>query len=264
MRFCFIPFLVFYSLALAAQSEPTVSNGWQVSFSFSPQLRRDVALRGLLQEIDSSIPVPPNRRLLPDTITIAGTERFFERLPNRVQAEATETDFWFGGQLSVHRRFGRNFDWATGLYFSNAGYNSRTDEAIQLQDLDNTNTNNSNFLYSVVEVEARKLGLNTNLSYHLFPEKRIHPYFGFGINALLHRQQTRFLGRLYTGSPEVLLPQAAGSDLPTVTTTTLDIDFMSTAGVLCRLTDRWLVGVDLTTRSNYGRGLIGGQIRYWL
>lgn len=196
-----------------------------------------------------------------DTLTISGQERVFQRAsPSNYPITPTDVNFRFGAQFRVHRHLGRGFQLAVGLHHDKAKYTTLNGE--QEQPIFSVNGEEIFVLYPVSRLEYSNVGVVAHIEYHLWPDRRIHPYFGMGISTLASKQKGEFLGRIYTGEPGVLIPEADPS--PVVESTTIDFDFTATGGVLYRIFPRWHLGLTAHSPIGRGSGTFGAQVRYAL
>lgn len=233
------------------------SRGWDVSVSFAPQFHRFVRVSGASEELSSETANGFRGGRL-DTVSINGTDRLFTSA-SRLKMKPTDMNFWFGGNLRLHRRFNRGFDIALGLYYSTANYTSRAAVG-GIVGANGSIQQNPVYLYPVDAQREQQGGLTIDGTYHLFAGNRLHPYFGMGISTLLERRKTTQIGRRYSRDGTEL-PPANIIDDRFLTQFIYEFDFYFTAGVLYSLSNRWSVGLDLTSRNGNGRGLVGFQLR---
>ncbi|TXF89943.1 hypothetical protein FUA23_08270 [Neolewinella aurantiaca] len=259
MRYLSLLICLLAGLSLHAQRENKSSNGWEISASFAPELSKRPLLNGVQFETDpNDIPVsqrPQNG--VYDTINIAGQDRIFSGdYVYGQKSSPADSDFWFGATITAHRRIGTNFDFSAGMFFNQAGYTTGVDDEIIQGGIVNTS---APILFNLEEVELRSVGLTLRGNYHLLPERRLHPYFGMGINVYhTHRNQRPF-GRAYIGETVEILPLS--TPVPDLTNSQINLDFVATAGLLFRISDAWSVGLNVTSTPVLGPGLVGMQIR---
>lgn len=243
---------------LNAQSDDKPKNGWEISASFAPDLRQRTQLSGVRIETDpNDIPIAQRPRQGFDTINIAGQDRIFS-LGNsfNFDSKPVDSDFWFGASVNAHRRIGLNFDFSAGLFFSQSNYTTGVDDEVTERSIVNTS---SPIIFNLEEVSQRTFGLTVRGHYHLFPEKRLHPYFGMGVNVYRNLRDRLNTGQIYLGESAVILPLT--SPPAAVSSDRVDFDFVATAGLLFRVSETWSVGLDITNRLVNGPGLIGLQVR---
>ena len=245
------------SLTLSAQHNENAQNSWEISTSFSPSLNKRPFLNGVRLETNPD-DVPLSQRLNAfDTINIAGQDRIFNRRQSfGFQAEPTSSNFWFGASVTAHRRLGRGFDISAGLFYNQAEYTTGEEDEVLQRGIVNTR---SNFLYNLETVQQNAVGLTVRGNYHLFPEARLHPYFGMGVNVYNFQRNRTFRGRAYLGEQVVVL-QNTTEPIETANSY-VSLDFVATAGLLLRINNNWSAGVDFTSRPVNGPGVVGLQVR---
>ncbi len=256
MRFNLFLCCLLAALPLFAQTDNKLGGRWEISANFAPDLRKRVELSGLRFEINpSNIPVSQQPR--GDTLLINGQQRVFDRTnAGGIKTRPTEADFWFGATLRAHRRFKRGFDISVGLYFSRAAYtNQLQDELFRKND----SPSRSAYIYSTEKARYQHTGISLAGTYHLFEQKRLHPYLGLGLNALLNTSERELLGRVYVGESDP--EQFSVTSTDPVENILLDIDFTAIAGVLYQLNDHWSVGIEYSTIDALGPGGFGAQVR---
>lgn len=243
----------------AQRSENSTPGKWQFSLSLSLSTDQDAFVSGIRLEVDPA-DFPAAQRPRPDTISVFGENRLFLR-PSGASYPITPSDlkFRFGAQVKVHRQIGRGFQLAVGLHYDRDG--STTLNAELETGLLQTDGSRIEVLYPVRRIETDQFGLVTNFEYHLFQERRFHPYVGIGVSTLVEQSSVQDFGSVYTGQPGRILDRrvAAPAD-----NTLFELDFFITSGILFRVTDHWLIGATAGSRIGTGSGTFGAQVRYEL
>ncbi|MEM6769593.1 MAG: hypothetical protein AAF597_03320, partial [Bacteroidota bacterium] len=268
---CFMRVLLLLTLSLAVSSLSAQSHKkldklfggwapskWEVSLTFSHRTNQQVSIFGRTEVNPRDIPISMQSIL--DTISIAGTERVFRTsVPGEINIDASDPNFWFGAQFRAHRSLGRNFQLAVGLHYDQLSYSTRDADG-NVPALGVVNTSGP-YLYPVAEVQESSIGLVLHMDYHLFPKHKFHPFFGFGLSGLVNSWERTLTGQIYSPEPDQLIPATAPQ---TTASTTFNLDFISTGGLLYRLHPRWQVALTFSSRIGNGSGRLGGQVRYRL
>ena len=254
------------SVHLAAQTYRTPFNGrqgspaakWTVSLEFAPQLNPNVALRGLQLEVapDEVDNFPPG---FIDTVDVSGTERYFRFDPDvTYQILPSHRSFAYGAAVRFHYSLRKDLQLVVGGRYGTRERTTLNAEPERPVTVSGTET----FLIYPVSYEKIEYGgLTSHLEYHLLSSSKLHPFFGAGVNLLLHRTGRQALGSVYSGTGQFV--NFVG-DTTVIQNTTFDFDFSFTGGLLYRFLPRWDTGLTLTTRTNPGTSVLGWQLRYRL
>lgn len=263
MRLLFLLILCITTNSLTAQrTKASSKSGWEISASFSPDLDKTVTAKNIFLEfIPENIPISQQPNEAYDTVMIGGMNRLFRRgsvLGLRIKP--MKANFWFTGNVKVHRRLGP-FDFSGGIFYSQGDYTSHpmtTPETLSGV----VATRVTSLLYEVADVQSRNLGLETSLHYHLFGKHRLHPYLGGGIFLLHNRTDRQVKGWVHSEDLNVLLDSPnAGSNL---VENSINLDLVITFGVIYKLTEQWALALEANGQSDFARGLVGLQVRRFL
>jgi hypothetical protein len=233
--------------------------GWEVSASFSPDLDKTVTAKNIFLEfIPENIPINQQPNEVYDTVMIGGMNRLFRRgsvLGLRIKPK--EANFWYTGNVKVHRRLGP-FDFSGGIFYSQGNYTSHpmtTPETLSGV----VATRVTSLLYEVADVQSRNLGLETSLHYHLFGKHRLHPYLGGGIFLLHNRTDRQVKGWVHSENLSVLFdsPDTDSNEV----SNSVDLGLVVTLGIIFELTQQWSVALEVNGQDDFARGLVGLQVR---
>lgn len=170
----------------------------------------------------------------------------------------TESNTWFGASIQVHRRLANGFNFSAGLFFNEANHSGQATGPLTVRGIVTTL---GAVMYSVFETEERTLGGMVQASYHLFPEKKLHPYFGMGLT-IAHRTTDRtYRGQVYDGE-SVMVDDVPGLNAVPLSTSLTRFDVIAVGGLLYQLAPHWSVGVDFNTITGLGQGAFGLQLRH--
>ncbi len=267
MRYLLSLSCLFVASILTAQSAPTGQDklleqqklsDWEISLSFTPRFDREIVLPGASVEVAEGNVLSSDLPLL-DTISVNGINRFFKRaLPSAYFIEPSDANFWFGTQLRAHRALKKGFQLSAGLHYDRIEYTTRSGGTVLAGIVETTE---ESVLYPVAETMDQNIALLLHVDYHLRPDRRLHPYFGMGLSLLSRTRDRNVTGLVLvenTGA-EIELPFDQFSER----NSTLNLDFMFTAGLLYRLNDRWQLGGTINSFIG-GAGIFGLQLRYTL
>lgn len=160
--------------------------------------------------------------------------------------------------MQVHRRLASGFDFSAGLFFNQANHSGQATGPLTERSVVNRR---GAVMYSVFETEERTLGGMVQASYHLFPEKKLHPYFGMGFT-IAHRTTDRaYRGQVFDGEP-VMVDNFPRPNAISLNNNFTRFDVIAVGGLLYRLAPHWCVGVDFNTITGLGQGAFGLQLRH--
>lgn len=160
--------------------------------------------------------------------------------------------------MQVHRRLARGFEFSAGLFFNQANHSGQATGPLRERSVVNRR---GAVMYSVFETTDRVLGGMAQASYHLFPENKLHPYFGMGLT-IAHRTIDRaYQGQIYDGE-SVMVDDVPGLNAVPLSTNLTRFDVIAVGGLLYRLAPHWSVGVDFNTITGLGQGAFGLQLRH--
>lgn len=249
--------ILFFFLTGLLTSLSAQDSGWEISASFAPQLHKRVDPVNALLEFDPmDIPLSQRFRSI-DTFTVDGIERIFIPTGN-FDFIPTESNTWFGASIQVHRRLARGFEFSAGLFFNQASHSGQAKGP--LRELSVVNRRGA-VMYSVFETEVITRGGMVQACYHLFQEKKLHPYFGMGLT-ISHRTTDRtYRGQVYGGA-SVMVDDFPSLNAVSLSTSLTRFDVIAVGGLLYRLAPHWSVGVDFNTITGLGQGAFGLQLRH--
>ena len=156
----------------------------------------------------------------------------------------------------LHRQLENGFNFSGGLFFNQAEYTGQASGPLTQQSVVNQS---GAVLYDAYKTKDFSVGAMLQANYHLFQEKKLHPYFGMGISIARRSVEGQFVDHIYAG--EVVTLERGFTTNATTGYTQTNFNFIATGGLLYRIAPKWSVGVEFTSIAGTGQGLAGIQLR---
>lgn len=246
---------------VSAQSVLSVGEGWQLSFTVSPDRIKTFSSTIFVTAADTVAREPSMGafRLIPlrprqaDTIAVNGRNEVFfpERtLGGSLELENPVLEARF--QLKAHYRSAIGLEFSGGLNFVSHSYTGRPQSTEGFPE---------SFFYSTTKVNSRSFGLAWAVTYHFLKRSRFQPYLG--LRGFSNLSSTRFSNSQLV-APNLGISVDRPIPTPFQTSNIFDFDLAFLYGLSYQLTGRLGVGFE------FGGGFltvpddVSFQIRYRL